>query len=162
MLLFSAYCLLDSEEHYKQVAQDRIHKRLQSILDGMELTLPEDENRVGYYIELDFLVGAEQHYGKTFCEFLKANYEPTDILFRLAEQTGIVLLNGSGFEGPEWSVRVSLANLNDVDYEQIGQAMMKVAGRIRQRVARLSREYGGIRIWLTPSSPLGWVSPCRR
>jgi aspartate 4-decarboxylase len=127
MLLFSAYCILDAEEHYKQVAQGLIHKRLHSILDGMKLTLPEDENRVGYYVELDAMVWAERLYGKAFCEFLEANYEPTDAVFRLAEQTSIVLLNGSGFEGPEWSLRVSLANLTDADYEQIGKAMMRIA-----------------------------------
>jgi aspartate 4-decarboxylase len=31
-----------------------------------------------------------------------------------------VLLNGGGFDGPPWSVRVSLANLPMADYEQIG------------------------------------------
>jgi aspartate 4-decarboxylase len=61
-----------------------------------------------------------------FIAFVTANYEPTDLLFRLAEQTGVVLLNGGGFEGPEWSIRVSLANLRDVQYEEIGKAMMRV------------------------------------
>jgi hypothetical protein len=33
--------------------------------------------------------------------------------FRLAEDRGIVLLNGGGFEAPQWSMRLSLANLPD-------------------------------------------------
>lgn len=28
---------------------------------------------------------------------------------------GVVLMNGGGFDGPEWSARVSLANLDDLD-----------------------------------------------
>ena len=38
---------------------------------------------------------------------------PLDIVFRLAEDHGIVLLNGSGFAAPDWSVRISFANLDD-------------------------------------------------
>jgi aspartate 4-decarboxylase len=123
MLLFSAYCILDRDNHFKQVTQALIDRRLKALQRGMELKLRPDPNRVGYYAELDFLVWASERTNDPgFIEFVKANYEPTDILFRLAEQTGVVLLNGGGFEGPEWSVRVSLANLRDVQYEEIGKA----------------------------------------
>ncbi|WP_454793341.1 aminotransferase class I/II-fold pyridoxal phosphate-dependent enzyme [Mycolicibacterium lutetiense] len=127
MLLFSAYCLLDLENHYKQQAQALIARRFKSLQDGMQIELEKDPNRVGYYAELDFLIWAAERATPGFIEFVKANYEPTDILFRLAEQTGVVLLNGGGFEGPEWSVRVSLANLRDVQYEEIGKAMIAAA-----------------------------------
>ncbi len=127
MLLFSAYCLLDTENNYKQLAQGLIHRRLSSILDGMGIVLDDDPNRVGYYIEIDFDIWAEMLNGSEFREYLESTYEPTDLLFRLAEQTSIVLLNGGGFDGPIWSVRASLANLNDTDYVEIGQAMISVA-----------------------------------
>ena len=32
-------------------------------------------------------------------------------------------LNGSGFDGPNWSVRASLANLNKEDYQKIGKGI---------------------------------------
>ena len=48
-------------------------------------------------------------------------------MFRLAEDHGIVLLNGSGFDAPDWSVRVSFANLNDDVYDDIGRAVRAVA-----------------------------------
>lgn len=48
------------------------------------------------------------------------NIQPLDLVFRLAEQHGIVLLNGGGFHAPEWSARVSFANLPDAAYGQIG------------------------------------------
>jgi hypothetical protein len=53
-------------------------------------------------------------------------------VFRLAEDHGIVLLNGSGFEAPNWSVRVSFANLNDHVYDDIGRAVRAVARSYRQ------------------------------
>ena len=31
-----------------------------------------------------------------------------------------MLVNGVGFDGPEWSVRVPVANLDDLDYLNIG------------------------------------------
>ena len=57
----------------------------------------------------------------------KANVHPLDIVFRLAEDHGIVLLNGGGFDAPDWSVRVSFANLDDDVYENIGRAVRAVA-----------------------------------
>ena len=50
-----------------------------------------------------------------------------DLAFRLAEDHGIVLLNGGGFEAPDWSLRVSLANLGDDVYEDIGRGVRSIA-----------------------------------
>jgi len=47
----------------------------------------------------------------------------------LARRRGSVLLNGSGFEGPPWSARVSLANLDADDYLDIGRDMKALAER---------------------------------
>jgi len=127
MLLFSAYCVLDTESDYRRAVQALIRRRLAMLTAGMGVEFPEDPNRVGYYVELDLLGYARRHWEPEFAQFLEANYEPTDILFRLAEQTGIILLNGGGFEGPQWSIRISLANLRDVDYAHIGRSLRAVA-----------------------------------
>jgi aspartate 4-decarboxylase len=63
---------------------------------------------------------------------MKAKVHPLDIVFRLAEDHGIVLLNGGGFEAPDWSVRVSFANLDDHVYDDIGRAVRAVARGYRQ------------------------------
>ena len=57
----------------------------------------------------------------TTSEWLRLNYSPLDVVFRLATETSLVVLNGSGFDGPEWSIRVSLANLKKDDYRIIGE-----------------------------------------
>jgi aspartate 4-decarboxylase len=89
---------------------------------------PADDLRAGYYSTVDILIGAEQRVGKDFIDYMMANYEPVDVLIRLAEQYGTVLLNGSGFDGPLWSVRASLANLPDEAYEAIGAQLEAVVG----------------------------------
>lgn len=48
------------------------------------------------------------------------------MLFKLANNYSIVLLSGHGFYGPEWSVRVSLANLDDDSYVFIGNSIKEV------------------------------------
>jgi len=57
---------------------------------------------------------------------------PLDIVFRLAEDHGIVLLNGSGFAAPDWSVRISFANLDDHVYDDIGRAVRAIARGYRR------------------------------
>ncbi|MFD6422114.1 bifunctional aspartate transaminase/aspartate 4-decarboxylase [Streptomyces sp. NPDC060198] len=120
MVLFSLFDMLDEGQAYKHRIRAIVRQRLELLLEGVHMKVSEDPKRAAYYIELDLLAEAERVRGKAFADFLEQNYEPVDPLFRLAEQTGVVLLNGGGFDGPEWSVRVSLANLDDLDYLRIG------------------------------------------
>lgn len=120
MVLFSLFDMLDEGQAYKRRIRAIVQQRLELLLEGVHMKVSEDPKRAAYYIELDLLAEAERVRGKAFADFLEQNYEPVDPLFRLAEQTGVVLLNGGGFDGPEWSVRVSLANLDDLDYLRIG------------------------------------------
>lgn len=68
----------------------------------------------------------KKFYGDEFVDYLQKTYNPLDVVFRLANETSLVLLNGGGFAGPKWSVRVSLANLNEADYVKIGQSIKRV------------------------------------
>lgn len=74
------------------------------------------------------MVWAKKIYGEEFAKFLEKNYEPLDFVLRLAKETGVVLLNGDGFDGPDWSVRASLANLDEKAYKQIGTILGKMLG----------------------------------
>jgi aspartate 4-decarboxylase len=120
MMLFALFCLTDTNNAYKQLTRRIVRKRFEKFWQGFHTTPAADPLRAGYYSMVDILVGAEQRIGQEFVDYMRANYEPIDILIRLAEQYGTVLLNGSGFDGPEWSVRASLANLPDAAYETIG------------------------------------------
>ena len=123
MTLFSLFALLDKDDRYKKLTKQIVQRRLQALWAGMKLPLPLDPMRADYYATLDIMVWAEKMHGPRFVEFLKKNYHPFDVLFALAEKFSIVLLNGSGFAGPDWSVRVSLANLPDEAYSKIGEQL---------------------------------------
>jgi aspartate 4-decarboxylase len=127
MGLFSLFALLDTAKSYKTLCQLIVRRRFKALLDGVGVPLPHDEDRAYYYVELDLMRWAEQTYGPDFARFLKKNYECTDVLFRLAEKSGVVLMHGGGFGGPEWSVRVSLANLREETYGKIGQYLREAA-----------------------------------
>jgi aspartate 4-decarboxylase len=128
MMLFSSFTLLDKADSYKNLCQLICRRRWHALFDGLGLTLPEDSTRAFYYVELDLMVWAEKEYGPGFAKFLRKNYECIDVLFRLAEHSGIVLMPGGGFGGPDWSVRVSLANLPEDTYPKIGKYLRETAG----------------------------------
>ncbi|MFI5868468.1 bifunctional aspartate transaminase/aspartate 4-decarboxylase [Streptomyces sp. NPDC051546] len=126
MVLFSLFDMLDQGQAYKERIQSVVHRRLDLLLEGAQMKIAEDDQRAAYYIELDLLAEAERVHGKDFARYLEQTHEPIDPLLRLAEHTGVVLLNGGGFDGPQWSVRVSLANLDDLDYLKIGHHLRTV------------------------------------
>jgi aspartate 4-decarboxylase len=127
MALFSTFALLDKANSYKQLCQLICHRRFHALFEGLGLTLPEDKTRAAYYVELDLMVWAEKEYGPGFAAYLRKNYQCTDVLFRLAEHCGVVLMHGGGFGGPDWSVRVSLANLAEDTYPKIGKYLRETA-----------------------------------
>ena len=110
-----------------------IHERLHTLWESTGFTLLDDPLRAGYYSEIDMLVWAKKFYGDVFVEYLKKNYEPLDVVFRLAQETSLVLLNGGGFDAPEWSIRASLANLKREDYVQIGEGIASILHSYAQR-----------------------------
>ena len=121
MSLFALYALLDKDDAYKKRMQSLIEKRLTTLWNNTGFRLQPDPLRAGYYSEIDILLWADKLYGKDFAKWLTDHYEPIDFVIRLAKETGIVLLNGGGFDGPQWSVRASLANLDEADYDKIGR-----------------------------------------
>ncbi|MGW0607919.1 bifunctional aspartate transaminase/aspartate 4-decarboxylase [Streptomyces sp. NPDC002640] len=126
MTLFSLFDMLEEGQAYKHKVRSIVRQRLDLLLEGARMKIGEDRQRAAYYVELDLLAEAERTHGREFADFLRQRYEPIDPLIRLAEQTGVVLLNGGGFDGPEWSVRVSLANLDDLDYLKIGHHVREI------------------------------------
>ena len=133
MALFSLFALLDADDRYKKLTQTIVGRRLRKLAKGLDIQGWEDPMRAEYYAIIDLLNWAKQEYGAEFTKFAVTGVHPFDVLFALAEQHGTVLLNGSGFAGPDWSVRVSLANLDDVAYEQIGDQLRSLLNRAVER-----------------------------
>lgn len=123
--LFSAFGYLHHEALQPKLIS-MIHHRLNDLWSTTGFTLLPDPNRAGYYSEIDIMVWAKKFYGEDFAKYLSDNYEPLDFVIRLANETAVVLLNGDGFDGPAWSVRASLANLDEDAYLKIGTAIRKI------------------------------------
>jgi aspartate 4-decarboxylase len=127
MSLFSLAELMDSEKRYQQACRGIVSRRIRALLEGLDLKLGENPLYDAYYGLIDFEFWASKNIGQDAVEYLKKNIHPLDLAFRLAEDHGIVLLNGGGFEAPDWSLRVSLANLPDEVYEEIGRGVRSIA-----------------------------------
>jgi aspartate 4-decarboxylase len=127
MTMFSLCELMDEKKDYQKACMGIVHRRMQTLLEGMDLQVPPNPSFDAYYALIDFEFWARKNIGDEAVEYLKKNVHPLDLAFRLAEAHGIVLLNGGGFEAPNWSMRVSLANLPDEAYEDIGRGVRTIA-----------------------------------
>lgn len=126
MAFFSAFSLVDKENTYKNQTIAICHRRQRLLFEGLDLPIKENPYDASYYAEFDLLQWALKNYGPQFANYLESNYKPVDVLYKLAEESSIVLLSGGGFQGPEWSVRISLANLDDDAYSEIGTVLRKI------------------------------------
>ncbi|MDP4092643.1 MAG: aspartate 4-decarboxylase [Bacillota bacterium] len=126
MAFFAVFDMFDKDKAYKKLTLDICHKRQKILFESLGLELRKDPYDAAYYTEFDLLEWALHNYGTEFSKYLQTNYKLVDILLKLAGESSIVLLNGGGFRGPEWSVRISLANLNDEAYSEIGKHLHKV------------------------------------
>ncbi|PBI77664.1 aspartate 4-decarboxylase [Rahnella sp. BIGb0236] len=130
MTLFSLFCLMDEPGAYKAEMKRIVLRRKEALYRELGLPMPVDNNSVRYYHLLDMEELSTQMYGADFVKWMLPRIKPNQALFRLAQETGVILLPGKGFGTPHPSWRVSLANLNEYDYANIGSA-----------IRRLSREY---------------------
>jgi len=127
MSLFSLAEMMDGAKLYQKACLEIVHRRAKAMVEGLGIEVIPNPLYNAYYGLIDFEFFARKNIGEDAVEYLKKNVHPLDLAFRLAEDYGIVLLNGGGFEAPDWSLRVSLANLSDEVYEEIGRGVRSVA-----------------------------------
>jgi aspartate 4-decarboxylase len=126
MALFALNGLMDREHRYKDAAKQLIRQRYQTLYGHMGIKAAHEPDDVNYYSLIDLQEIGGALYGPEF----KAWFSKCDLglsfLFRLAQETGVVLLPGKGFEVVDTSARVSLANLTDIEYAAIGKFTRRV------------------------------------
>jgi aspartate 4-decarboxylase len=127
MSIFSLAELMDEKKAYQKACIGIVKKRFEATIQGLDIEVGENALFDYYYGLIDFEFFARKYLGEEIVAWMKENIHPLDIVFRLAEDHGIVLLNGSGFAAPDWSVRISFANLDDHVYDDIGRAIRAVA-----------------------------------
>ena len=126
MAFFSLFAIVDKDDRYKKLTNDICRRRKKLLFEGLGIEIKEDPYDAAYYTQFDLLEWANRNYNDEFAGYLQQNYKPVDILIQLAEQSSIVLLDGGGFNAPEWSIRISLANLRDELYSKIGENLLNV------------------------------------
>ncbi|WP_051249302.1 bifunctional aspartate transaminase/aspartate 4-decarboxylase [Inquilinus limosus] len=133
MVLFSLFCLMDEPDSYKNAMKRIIRRRKAALYQAAGVTLEEDENSVDYYTILDLEVLGTRLHGRKFVDWFMKNTKPQEVLFRLAKESGVVLLPGRGFGTLHPSARVSLANLNETAYVKIGTAIRTLMAEYVER-----------------------------
>jgi aspartate 4-decarboxylase len=126
MALFALNGLMDRLGQYKTAAKQLIRQRYQTLYRSMGVTAAFAPDDVNYYSLIDLQELGGKLYGADFEAWFIKQDLGTKFLFRLADETGVVLLPGKGFEVVDTSARVSLANLTDHEYRAIGAATRRI------------------------------------
>ena len=130
MALFCGSALIDIKNNYKKLTMEICKRRKSILFEGLELNLDENPMDASYYTEVNIISWARTLYNEDFSNYISSNYTPFDILYTLARDYSVVLLNGDGFASSEWSFRISLANLNDNCYYIIGKVLRKMLNEL--------------------------------
>ncbi len=69
MVLFSLFCLLDTEDNYKNTAKSIIKERYDAVFENTKhkpIISPDNHNNAFYYVEIDIKKDVIQDYGNEF------------------------------------------------------------------------------------------------
>ncbi|MGP5496700.1 bifunctional aspartate transaminase/aspartate 4-decarboxylase [Corynebacterium flavescens] len=121
MTLFALHALTDRLGRYQTAAKSLIRHREATLYASAGIPVYDAPEDVDYYTLVDLQRLAGQLYGQDFAAWFEKKDLGRDFLFRLARETGVVLLPGNGFEVVDASARVSLANLTEAEYVSIGR-----------------------------------------
>ena len=126
MALFALNGLMDRHDNYKNAAKQLIRQRYQTLYRNMGVSADHQLNDVNYYTLIDLQELGGKLFGAEFEHWFVRQDLGVSFLFRLAKETGVVLLPGKGFEVVDTSARVSLANLTDFEYAAVGKFTRQV------------------------------------
>jgi aspartate 4-decarboxylase len=143
MALFALFALMDESDAYKKAVKRVVRRREAALYSELGLSTVPDPNGTDYYTLLDLEAIATELHGREFALWMLAKKEPLEMLFRLADEGGVVLLPGKGFGTLHPSARASLANLNDYDYTKIGSAIRTLAEEYYQEFGRIHEVAAG-------------------
>lgn len=120
------YAERGEEDPYIRLANDTVHQRYAALMKALGLEPDGSATNAQYYTLVDVYDLAEAEYGAEFVDWLKAEKTEIEFLNDLAGRKGVVLMYGPGFSAPDGTVRVSLANLNTEDYEEIARRLFEL------------------------------------
>lgn len=121
------YDVHDSEigEPYRNSIKSILRNRIKLFYKQFNIDFKIQPTQTDYYNLLDIPEITKSMYGEKAQQYLLNNYEYLEFLFHLCSVYHTILLPGSGFGATPWKLRISLANLDDNDYVQIGKNIRK-------------------------------------
>ena len=127
MVMMSLTHLVNAEEDpYIRLANETVHARYTALMKALDLPTDDSIQNAQYYTLVDVLNIAGNRYDADFAEWLGNSRTEIDFLNDLAGRKGVVLMYGPGFNAPEGTVRISLANLNAEDYTEIARRLYEL------------------------------------
>jgi aspartate 4-decarboxylase len=126
MTLFALFFMMKNNVSFIKGTKKALNNRIHKLYQSFGLPIEYDKAATNYYSIIDFLKVARERYGDSFVKWLEKTYDPLSFVFALADMESVIVLPGKGFEAPNWSVRVSLANLMPSEYVQIGKKMSEI------------------------------------
>lgn len=92
MVLFSLFALMDENDVYKNILKKLIRQRQCTLYRELGVSVPQDSNSVDYYTLLDLEKIATELFNADFALWLRENFTHNELFFRIASETGIVIL----------------------------------------------------------------------
>lgn len=115
-----------AEDPYIHLANETVHARYTTLMNALDLPVDESAHNAQYYTLIDVMAIAGKRYASNFTDWLKENRTEIDFLNDLARKKGVVLMYGPGFNAPDGTVRISLANLNAENYAEIARRLFEL------------------------------------
>ena len=120
------HLIYGSEDPYIKLANEIVRERYDALMEGLGLPGDDSAENSRYYTVVDLNALVLEKYGQEFTDWLKENKTELAFLNDLAAKEGVVFMYGPGFEAPEGTVRISLANLNTEDYTEIARRLYEL------------------------------------
>lgn len=125
-LMALSHLVYGKDDPYIRLANETVNDRYLALMDALGLPADEGTHNTRYYTLVDVSGLCAERYGNDFPQWLSQTRTEIDFLNDLAGKKGVVLMYGPGFNAPEGTVRISLANLNTEDYVEIARRLFEL------------------------------------
>lgn len=120
------HLVAQKEDPYFAAAKQLVSKRYHDLFSSLEIAEDNDPSNAKYYSLIDLFAIARKRYGEDFEKYMRTNFEDVDFLLHLAQEEGVVLMEGIGFASAPGTLRVSEANLPDEAYAKIAKRVLQL------------------------------------
>ena len=120
------YAAKGEEDPYIRLSKDTVHERYVALMNALGLEADDSAANAQYYTLIDVYALVRANYGESFLDWFRDEKTEIDFLNDLAARKGVVLMYGPGFDAPDGTVRVSLANLYAEDYVELARRLFEL------------------------------------